>query len=193
MIYTNLELKVDEKEFTFGKLKGVTLGERGRGRFEVFLPVPPTFEKLEKGMNANLSIGLTQNKKFRINNGDNGKLYLILTSQAGYTRRGSGYIYEFKLNENDEPKVKVLATANGADGDAGRIGSWEAQVMEVKPGAIVKVVWSGSGYGICPTYYFVDEEGDVVGVDEDNIQDFYDYRNVEMPEAFKRKFNKEEN
>ena len=49
MIYSNLELKVGEKEFTFGKLKGVTLGERGRGRFEVFLPVPPTFEKLEKG------------------------------------------------------------------------------------------------------------------------------------------------
>ena len=191
MIYTNRTFAIQERELSFGKLRGIAIGERGRGRYEVFLPVPQNVTKLETGMNANLSIGMSKNNKPRINNGDDGNLYMIMSSEARYTRRGSGYVFEVKLNgDTDESKVEVIAKANGADGDAGRIGSWEAQVLKVKPGAVVKVVWGGSGYGITPTYYFVNSDGTVTAVEEEDIQSYYDTLDIEMPPYFKKKFEK---
>ena len=38
MLYTNKVLKISEREMSFGNLKGITIGEKGRGRWEVFLP-----------------------------------------------------------------------------------------------------------------------------------------------------------
>lgn len=185
MLYTNMNMKVVDREMPFGILRGVSLGERGRGRREEFLPVPASVTEINWGLHKNLSVGLTRNGKPRINLGDNGNLYLILSSQRGYTRRGDGVVYEVKLNRQDEPKVKYLAEAWGADGAAGRIGTWEAKVLEVKPGAIVKVIWAGDS--VSPTIYFVDGYGNgyVTDVNEEELPAYYDHLGLDMPDALK--------
>lgn len=191
MLYVNRTFSIETREMSFGKLRGFALGERGRGRYEIFIPVPDEVEKLNIGMNVNMSVGQTRNGKPRINIGDDGNLYMIMSSEARSPKQGDGFVFEVKLNNNNEPKVVVLASANGADGEDGRIGSWEAKVLRVKPGSIIKVVWSGSGYGITPTYYFV-QDNEVVAVEEEDIPSYYDLREEEMPEYFKNKFNSEE-
>lgn len=194
MIYTNRTFQIQERELNFGKIRGIAIGERGRGRYEVFLPVPQNVTEVRNGMNENLSIGMSKNNKPRINGGDDGNLYLILSSEARYTRRGNGSIFEIQLySDENESKVEVIAEANGADGDAGRIGSWSAKILKVKPGAVVKVVWGGHGYGLTPNYYFVNSDGTVTNVPEEEIQDYYDSLDMNMPPYFQKKFSKEEN
>ena len=196
MLYVNRTFPVQDREMSFGKLHGVPIGERGRGRYEVFLPAPQTLEKLEYGMHENLSIGKTKNGKPRINSGDDGNLYMIMSSEARYTRRGSGSVVEVipdgDVMNREKRKVTILAEANGADGDAGRIGSWDAQVLQVKPGAIVKVIWGGYGYGLSPNYYFVELDGTVTEVEEDDVPAYYDNKDEEMPVYFQKKFKKED-
>lgn len=188
MLYTNKNLTVEEREMSWGKLKLVALGERGCGRFEVTLPVPDKMEetRIEAGMHEKMSIGTTKNGKPRINLFDDGNLYLILSSACRYTRRGSGSVYEITNG-----LIEEIAKGNGADGDAGRIGSWSVKVLKAKPGAIARVIWGGYGYGIDDTYYFVNDNGNVDSVNEKEIQDYFDSKDIEMPEYFKKLFNKE--
>jgi hypothetical protein len=57
---------------------------------------------------------------------NDGYTYLILSSSGGYTRRGCGYVTVLKDNT-----YKVISKGNGADGDAGRIGTWDVRLIEV--------------------------------------------------------------
>lgn len=57
MLYTNKVLKISEREMSFGNLKGITIGEKGRGRWEVFLPTQNCVDKdtIEEGLHKDLS------------------------------------------------------------------------------------------------------------------------------------------
>jgi hypothetical protein len=188
MLYTNKALAIENREMSWGSLKGFAIGERGRGRYEVFVPVPEKLENtsISKGLHEKFTIGTTKNGKPRLNTYDDGNLFLILSSECRYTRRGSGHIYEVT-----KELAEVIATANGADGDAGRIGSWDAKILKVKPGAILRVIWGGYNYGIDDTYYFVTSNGTVDEVNEKEIQDYFDSKDIDMPEYFQKMFNKE--
>lgn len=141
MIWSNKSLTVSEREFSFGKITGVAIGETGRGRKEVFIPTPHGLEKISEGLNSGITVGQSKSGKPRINKGEDDNLYLILCTYAGYTRRGNGYIY---VLEKDKDNCKLLDKGNGADGDAGRIGSWDDTILEVnKFPTIIRIKYSG--------------------------------------------------
>ena len=64
-------------------------------------------------------------------------MYLMISSQYGYTRRGNGYI---KTNG------EILADGYGADGDAGRIGTWDAYLIKAlkDKDTFIKVTLAGT-------------------------------------------------
>ena len=160
----------------WGKLYTFEVGEQGRGRRLLRLPCWENTPDIKEGMN-NLSIGLTRTGKPRIVN-DDGKLYMLLSSEGGYTRRGDGYI---QVLETQKDEVKILGRGNGADGAAGRIGTWDCLVMEVpETNLAVRVRTSGGGYGTPSDIYLVNE-GKVYHATQDMAEEMFEQLGVEMP------------
>lgn len=169
MIYSNVSLDLKVRKMSFGDLKVVSLGEKGRGRKEILLP---SNYDVKFGMNNNLTIGLSKNGKPRINKinkGDDDNMYLIIDTYNGYTRRGDGYI-----TFQDGQGIEVIAEGNGADGDAGRIGSWGVYLIKVPVDEkikIIKINYSGKENRI--DYAIID--GEVVKlVNEDSLDLYFD-------------------
>lgn len=125
MIWSNKAHTNKEKEFPFGKINVVELGESGRGRRLIVLP---SEVDIQKGLNTDITIGLSKSGKPRVNRFKNDKLFLIIDTAGGYTRRGCG---EASVHRSCKEDIKVLSYGNGADGLAGRIGSWEVFVVEI--------------------------------------------------------------
>jgi len=125
MIWSNKSHTKKEKEFPFGKINVIELGESGRGRKLIVLP---SEVDIQEGLNTDITIGLSKLGKPRINRFKDDKLFLIIDTAGGYTRRGFGVASVHRSCKND---VKVLSYGNGADGLAGRIGSWEVFVVEI--------------------------------------------------------------
>ena len=175
MLYTNKELKVVQKEMKFGTVAGVTIGEYGCGRCEIFLPTPKEVEGVIRGLRADLTIGLSKSGRPRINRTDDRELYVILSSERNYTLRGRGCIKTPKAQENE-----LIARGNGADGDTGRIGSWDAVILKAHEGDIFRVTWGGYGYGYPPTFYVV-AGGKVYVADHPEVEDLYENLGIEIP------------
>jgi len=125
MIWSNKAHTKKEKEFPFGKINIVELGESGRGRKLIVLP---SEVDIQKGLNPEITIGLTKSGKPRINKFKEDRLFLLIDTKGGYTRRGDG---EASVHKSCKDNVKILSYGNGADGLAGRIGIWEVFVVEV--------------------------------------------------------------
>ena len=125
MIWSNKSHAKKEKEFPFGKINVVELGESGRGRKLIVLP---SEVDVQEGLNPDITIGLSKSGKPRINRYKDNKLFLLLDTAGGYTRRGDG---EASVHRSCVDNIKVLSYGNGADGLAGRIGSWEVFVVEI--------------------------------------------------------------
>jgi hypothetical protein len=138
MLYANKTIKAQTAQMSWGQLHFIQLGEEGRGRKLLRLPCPDGFVLEHSSVQHGYSIGATKSGAPRINRGEDGKLYMILDSSGGYTRRGDGMIYSA-----DPSKVSGIAKGWGADGDAGRIGQWSAGVIEARAGAIIRVRIAG--------------------------------------------------
>lgn len=178
MLYTNETLKIAEREMKFGNVTGVSIGEYGRGRREVFLPTPKGLEgEISHGLTEDLTIGTSKTGRPRINRANKGdnELYLILSTERNYTRRGNGYVRAPK-----NQKVEIIARGNGADGDAGRIGSWDALILKANEGDVYRVTWGGYGYGYDATFYVV-LDGKVHVADQPEIEDLYDSLGIDIP------------
>ena len=177
MLYLNISAKVISKEMKFGAVTGVTIGESGRGRREVFLPTPSGIQVGETigGLRPDLTVGLSKSGRPRIDRQKEDEIYLILSSERGYTRRGDGYI---KAPAGQE--VELITRGNGADGDAGRIGSWDAIVVKAKDGDVFRLTWGGSGYGYDATFYVV-SGGKVYAADQPEVEDLYQSLGLEVP------------
>ncbi len=176
MLYTNKELHIIEKEMKFGgTVAGVTIGEYGRGRSEVFLPTPKGVEGEIRELRADLTIGTSKSGRPRINRTEDGELYVILSSQRAYTRKGDGRIKTPKAQENE-----LIARGNGAHGDAGRIGNWDVVILKAHEGDVFRVTWGGHGYGYPSTFYVV-ADGKVHVADQPEVEDLYERLGSEMP------------
>jgi len=127
MIYSNVNLKSEERELEFGTIHQLYLGQFGRGRKAVVMTTPGPIEIKAKAM-TELTVGTTKSGKPRINKGKDG-IFLFLDSYGGYSRRGNGVIFYLK---SEKDNFKVLGEGNGADGDAGRIGWWQVAAIEIK-------------------------------------------------------------
>jgi len=186
MLYTNQKLKVVDKEMKFGTVTGVAIGEYGRGRREVFLPTPKSIQAddIIKELRSDLTIGTSKSGRPRIDARKDDDIYLILSSERDYTRRGDGYI---EAPESQE--IELIARGNGADGDAGRIGSWDAVIVKAKDGDVFRLTWGGSGYGYDATFYVV-SGGKVYSADQPEIEDLYESLDLEIP--FSLQYNQDE-
>ena len=174
MLYSNVKLNATEVKADFGNFFRVTLGEYGRGRKAVNLTCPNDFRISEKELLEDYSIGLTKSGKPRISKINDDNLYLMISSQYGYTRRGCGYI---KTNG------EVLSKGNGADGDAGRIGQWDAYLIKALKGkdTFVKVTLAGT----CGEnhQYLIVRDNKIYSSKDDTLDVMLDALNVDS-EAF---------
>ena len=175
MLFMNKTAEVESREFKFGTVAGVALGEHGRGRQQVFLPTPKGLEGVIGGLRSDLTIGLTKAGRPRINHGKDKDMYLALSSERGYTRRGNGVV-----KVPVDQAVELIARGNGADGDAGRIGYWDVVLVKAKEGDFFRVTWGGSGYGYEPTFYVVHND-QVLETDQQEVEDLYESLGLEMP------------
>lgn len=175
MLFMNKTVEVESREFKFGTVAGVALGEHGRGRQQVFLPTPKGLEGAIGGLRSDLTIGLTKAGRPRINHGKDKDMYLALSSERGYTRRGNGVV-----KVPVDQAVELIARGNGADGDAGRIGYWDVVLVKAKEGDVFRVTWGGSGYGYEPTFYVVHND-QVLEADQQEVEDLYESLGLKMP------------
>ena len=176
MLYSNVRVESKERAFDFGTIHQIALGEQGRGRKLMAINCPEG-TVVEKGMNETFTIGKTKSGKPRINMAKDDTLYLLLSSQGGYTRRGCGTIQVLQESKED---FEVLANGWGADGTAGRIGTWDVILLKAPKNGIVKVRTSGAGYGT-PADLYVIKEGKVYHCYFSNLAECCEALNMEIP------------
>ena len=186
MLYSNINLKTTTKQMDFGSLDLIEAGEEGRGRKILSLPVPQGVSEVKKGMNSDLSIGFTKSLRPRIVKKNDSTIYLLLSSEGGYTRRGNGAISHL----NSQEEVKILARGNGADGDAGKIGSWDVILLETPlTNVVIKVKIAGGN----PSKLYFIHEGNVYETNLEHAGNCCDKLDIEMPfSIIEDKFNLEE-
>lgn len=175
MIYSNVKLKSEEREFDFGKINQISVGESGRGRKIIALTCPDETVLAENEINNTYSIGTTKSGKPRIVKANDSEVYLILSSQGGYTCRGDGRIFSLKSQKEN---FKVLVSGNGADGAAGRIGTWDCfliKIVDPNKSALIRVRTSGGGYGTPNDYYYYDSTtGKIHHATDNNVDALFD-------------------
>lgn len=177
MIYSNTQVEAQERTFEFGTIHQVCLGEIGRRRKLMALTCPKDLT-IESGINKEISISTTRSGKPRISKITEDTLYMLLSSEGGYTRRGDGTI---KVLKKERDKFEILARGNGADGDAGRIGSWSCMLLKVlSTDAIVRVRTSGGGYGTPSDLYLI-HNGEIYHCHIDELQDYCDGLDIDLP------------
>lgn len=177
MLYANQKMEATERTMEFGTIYQIGMGEVGRGRKFMALTCPKD-TKIEKGLNPDFTIGTTKSGKPRINKKADNTLYMMLSAEGGYTRRGNGTI---KVLESQREKFEVIARGNGADGDAGRIGFWDCMLLKApNTDAIVRVRTSGSGYGT-PSDLYVIHENAVYHCHLDELEECCEALGIEVP------------
>jgi hypothetical protein len=148
------------KEFSWGEMQCLALGEEGRGRKRVIIPFHASFDEEA----SDYEIGQTRKgnpKIIRTGKSSEGWIARI-NCYYTYTRNTRGY-YEIIAGN-----VEEITVGFGAFGTAGRIGSWDDALVTVKPPfpAIIKVYPSGGRHKIAP-YYLVFMKDKVDRVQED--------------------------
>lgn len=126
MIYANEKVPKITRTMKWGDQDYFAMGENGRGRREILLSTNVRESELKHGLNPGLSIGMSKNGRPMVDRKTDNEMYLLLSSQGGYTRRGDGYI---SVPIIDEDRIDVLAVGNGADGDAGRNGVCNVRIQ----------------------------------------------------------------
>lgn len=162
MIYSTVEAKKKLIENDWGQSFRFEFGEYGRGRKLLVLPVFENQPDIVAGENKGISIGQTKTGRPRIVNGDDGA-YAIISSEGGYTRRGDG-----KILASSSAAVELLGKGNGADGDAGRIGSWDVVVIKLLSPVLIKVKYGG-GSTYEPRYLYFDGKQIYSAYGNDNL------------------------
>lgn len=180
MIISNIELTAKVKAMPFGEISLITLGEEGRGRRELRLPCP-TGTKIDKGLNAALTIGQTKSGKPRINTATDNEIYLLLSTEGGYTRRGNGWVGSWISNT---ATTELVDKGNGADGAAGRIGQWDVVLLKVvgqPQNEWYRIRTSGGGYGTDPQWLHLSPKGAFLFDRTSDAIEYADSIGIEFP------------
>ena len=186
MLITNKdELLPRELQLSFGKIVAIVDGQEGRGRRRLVIPIDPAVAEGAKKEDGGyipldgkkLSIGTTTTGRPKVIRGNVGK-FALLSSHGGYTRRGNGY------NKLISGEATTLASGNGADGDAGRIGTWGVDLFRLdSPEGIIVCNVSG---GCDPEFLIWDRDNAIV-IPEKEILDFYESKGADVPDCLKVK------
>lgn len=166
-------LKSEKRELSFGELTVIALGERGRGRYETLVPFQGNISETDFVVPVPTKSGRT-----KIIKGGDAKGWIARISCEGcYTRCTEGYAQIYK---NDEGKISVLASGNGAEGDAGRIGWWADYLLKIEENALIRVKRHG-GYKT-PAYYLYFGIDKVYRISREEISLFIENRNYNFNE-----------
>lgn len=181
-IFINEYHKAQEREFEFGKISQICLGESGRGRKLLSLTCPEKCE-LKEGNNPSFTITHTKSGKWRISENTRHDLtqYLLLSSQGSYTRRGNGWIGRHACNAAE---YELIAQGNGADGDAGRIGQWDVVLLKIvgqPQNDWLRIRRGGGGYGTDPEFLYVGSKGIFYFKSIAEMETFCEACNIEIP------------
>ncbi len=163
-LFNGLELSSDEK-----RGKYVLLGEEGRGRHYERVALHKSNPPLENEGKINdahpvlITLAETPEKakrEFYIlakPNKDDQRALVRVCTHGAYTKGTSGeYILKFRGNEK-----RILVTAYGAYGDAGRVGTYDDDLLVMHPGDEVHVQPSG-GYKVSMMVLKLLETGEMV-------------------------------
>jgi len=137
-------LKAEKRQLSFGELTVIALGERGRGRYENLVPFQGDITEKD----FVIPTPTKSNKVKVIGGGDNIGWVARISCKGCYTR---GTIGQASVHNKDVGNVTVLASGNGAEGDAGRIGWWADYLLQIADDTLIRVKQHG-GYKI-PAYY----------------------------------------
>ena len=178
MLYANRNFKTSERSFDFGKRHQLALGEEGRGRKLVPLTCPSEISIPAFTLVKELTIGKTQSGRPRIIKAGRNDctLFMLIDSYVNYSRRGCGYVMVLNSQVDD---FDVIARGNGADGDAGRIGSWVCPITKCPANGIVRIKYSGSGYGI-PSDLLIIKDNSVYKCQLKNLDDCCDSLGIDL-------------
>ena len=177
MLYSNQTLKATERKFDFGIIHQIGMGEHGRGRKFMALTCPEN-SIIKKGLNQDYTIGKTKSGKPKVIKKFDETLYMLLSAEGDYTRRGNGTIM---VLANQKDKFEVLSRGNGADGEAGRIGFWVCMLLQVpNTDAIIRVRTSGAGYGT-PSDLYVIHHGNVYHCHITELEECCESLGTEVP------------
>ena len=177
MLYTNRNIKADERSFDFGTIWQIALGEKGRGRRLLTLTCPTETSFKANSLNKEVSVGFTKSGKPRLIKKADSDLYLLLSAEGGYTRRGDGTVKVLKTHKDE---FEVLARGNGADGDAGRIGFWDVVLVKAPSNGVVRVRTSGAGYGTPSDLYLI-KDGEVSHCTIDTLDECCEAIGIDLP------------
>jgi len=168
----------EKRNFSWGEMMVVSLGERGRGRFEALIPyhAPVDAEFLD--------LGKTRSGKSKIVKGKEKDGWLAVVSGSGcYTRGTYGSVYCLPQDKN---KIKVVAIGVGAYGAAGRIGTWNEFLIVIPDNTFLKIRPAGGSHKI-ERYWLYFDEDKVYRVEKNEIDLFCDNMGLEKPaEEFDR-------
>jgi len=117
----------------------VFLGEAGRGRKAVIIPVlglPGEATQMYDAKLEHLSAGVLALRA--IDPDGSANILVRVCTQAVYTRGASGWWEAIRGNP------ETLALGRGAHGDAGRCGSWDDGLVVLHPGDVLKVKPDGA-------------------------------------------------
>ena len=161
-----------EREFSFGVIPVIELGERGRGRWQEIIPCP-----LEIQTGEPVSLGVTRSGKPKIIRGGDGKGWLARVSTlTAYIRCALGTVYA-----PVESQVEVVANGYGAFGLAGRVGTWFDYLLKVPDNTLLRVKPSrGDAW-----YLWFPKSGEPKKISLDEIAVFLDmYPDASHPEMW---------
>lgn len=153
-----IEIKVDGNSGSF-TVFGLSLGEQGRGRQRTIVPVE------KESQFYNLGKTKTGNPKLFAGTGDSDGWIARVSCEGCYTRDTNG-------RASATEGVTVIARGHGAEGDAGRLGTWDDLLLSVPDGAVVKVKPHGGSKR--PAYFLHFGSSEVKKVPEDMWEAYLD-------------------
>jgi hypothetical protein len=155
------------------EIEAIVLGEKGRGRWQEIVPCPAPVP-------AEIKIEITKSGKPRISPDiDPSPGWIARVSTKGtYTR---GTIGKARVPTEYRDRVKVIARGNGAEGDAGRIGSWDDLLVTVVPPFPVFMRVKRHGGYKTPAYWLIFTGEKVMKVPESELEITVDTVGIDMP------------
>lgn len=174
-------LKAVKRQMSFGELTVIALGEKGRGRYENLVPFQGDITESDFVIPVPTKTGKTK----IIKGGTKHGWIARISCEGCYTRDTTG---KASVHKKDAEKIIVLASGNGAEGDAGRIGWWADYLMQIQDETLIRVKRHGGHK--TPAYYLYFAEKEVFKISGEEIEIFLESKDYDFnPENVTEFFN----
>lgn len=171
-------IKIKKKQFSFGEMLAIELGEKGRNRYIWSVPVEATPEQVQNGQ---IDVEKTNNENWKIvpdvKEIPRGYLYYFDTF-SGYEKGSIGTI---AVMEQDLQRISVIGVGKKAAGKAGLAAQNYDFLLSIPFGTFIKVIQTGKFQK--PIYKHFGING-VTDLGYDNLSLFCKNMGEEIPKDF---------